>query len=176
MASAGSAMHFLIAFVLALIAGPRLRAWPTNNYKVGSLEHWPGEARRRPQLAGLKAGDTIVSIDGKRSPAPTAMTDIIKHSAGKPLTLGVERDGQPASHLDGHAGERARASRSTGRRSANRGYLGVEHRRRPPRRSRRWPRRAQRLSAPCGSVTDQEVTGLGQTLLAQRPVAPSSTR
>ena len=63
-ASAGSAMHFLIAFVLALILVLSF-GQPTNNYTVASLEHWPGAARRRPQLAGLKAGDTIVSVDGK---------------------------------------------------------------------------------------------------------------
>ena len=31
-------------------------------------------------LAGLKAGDTIVSIDGKSFSSPTTMTNIIKRS------------------------------------------------------------------------------------------------
>src|ERR1700722_18284562 len=56
-ASAGSAMHFLIAFVLTL-------GQSTNNVKVHNLDHWAG--RTTPAaLAGLKAGDVIVSIDGK---------------------------------------------------------------------------------------------------------------
>ena len=39
-ASAGSAMHFLIAFVLALILVLGFGT-ATNNYTVASLEHWP---------------------------------------------------------------------------------------------------------------------------------------
>src|SRR5271166_3133419 len=40
-ASAGSAMHFLIAFVLALVLVLTF-GQTTNNYKVGAVEHWPG--------------------------------------------------------------------------------------------------------------------------------------
>ena len=62
-ASAGSAMHFLIAFVLALILVFTF-GQSTNNVKVYALDHWAG--RTTPAaLAGLKAGDVIVSIDGK---------------------------------------------------------------------------------------------------------------
>ena len=69
-------MHFLIAFVLALIVvvgfgqhdeqhqGERARAVAR-------------EADTRPQLAGLKAGDTIVSVDGKTFATPTALTDVV---------------------------------------------------------------------------------------------------
>ncbi len=79
-ASAGSAVHFLIAFVLALVlvfAFGQL----TNDYKVASLEHWPG--RTTPAaLAGLKPGDTIVSIDGKTFTNANAMVDTVKRSTG----------------------------------------------------------------------------------------------
>ena len=75
-ASAGSAMHFLIAFVLALILVFTF-GQSTNNDKVGALDHWPG--RTTPAaLAGLKVGDTIVSIDGKKFTNPNSMTDAIK--------------------------------------------------------------------------------------------------
>ena len=67
-ASAGSVMHFLIAFVLALILVLTF-GQATNNYKVAALEHWPGETTPAA-LAGLKAGDTIVSIDGKTFSQP----------------------------------------------------------------------------------------------------------
>ncbi len=71
-ASAGSAMHFLIALVLALIVVLGF-GQPTNNYTVAGLEHWGG--RTTPAaLAGLKAGDTIVSINGKTFSNPNAMT------------------------------------------------------------------------------------------------------
>ena len=91
-ASAGSAMHFLIAFVLALVLVLTFgRA--TNNYKVASLEQWAG-TRTPAALAGLKAGDTIVSVNGRTFTDPTSMTNVVKRSVGVPLRLGVERSGQ----------------------------------------------------------------------------------
>ena len=91
-ASAGSAMHLLIALVLALILVFSFgRA--TNNYNVAALEHWPG--RTTPAaLAGLRVGDTIVSVNGKSFTNPNSMTDAIKDASGTPLRLGVERDGK----------------------------------------------------------------------------------
>ena len=53
-ASAGSAMHFLIAFVLAVILVLGFgRA--TNNYRVSSVEHWPG-VQTPAALGGPEAG------------------------------------------------------------------------------------------------------------------------
>ncbi|HSZ35934.1 MAG TPA: site-2 protease family protein, partial [Acidimicrobiales bacterium] len=91
-ASAGSVMHLLIAFVLAIIVVFAF-GQPTNNYRVASLEHWSGKTTPAA-LAGLKTGDTIVSIDGQTFSSPNTMTDIIRRSTGKELTLGVERDGR----------------------------------------------------------------------------------
>jgi membrane-associated protease RseP (regulator of RpoE activity) len=156
-ASAGSVMHILIAFVLALILVFTFgRA--TNNYTVGSLEHWPGQTTPAA-LAGLKAGDTIVSIDGKRFTNPNAMTNAIKRSAGTALTLGVERDGKlihlTATPKDG------KGIKVDGASLGDRGYLGVEI------STATTPIAA--LSAPGAalsdmwSITHQEVTGLGQT-------------
>jgi membrane-associated protease RseP (regulator of RpoE activity) len=91
-ASAGSAMHFLIAFILALILVFTF-GQSTNNVKVLSIDHWAGKTTPA-QLAGLKAGDTIVSIDGKGFTAGDSVTDVISRSTGKQLTIGVERDGK----------------------------------------------------------------------------------
>ena len=67
-ASAGSAMHFLIAFVLALTL-----SWASgttsDNYTVSALEHWKGVATTPAAAAGLRPGDTIVSVDGRPSAA-----------------------------------------------------------------------------------------------------------
>ena len=121
-ASAGSAMHFLIAFVLAVILVLSFgRA--TNNYTVGSVEHWPG-VQTPAALAGLKPGDTIVSIDGKSFGSPTAMTNIIKRSTGTSLVLGVERDGK-LIHLTATPAN-GKGITVDGQALANRGYLGVE--------------------------------------------------
>ncbi len=121
-ASAGSAMHFLIAFVLAVILVLGFGA-ATNNYTVASVEHWPGVATPAA-LAGLKPGDTIVSIDGKSFANANAMTDIIKRSVGTPLNLGVERNGR-LIHLTATPAS-GKGITVNGQALANRGYLGVE--------------------------------------------------
>ncbi len=156
-ASAGSAMHFLIAFVLALILVFTFGR-TTNNYTVGSLEHWPG--RTTPAaLAGLRVGDTIVSIDGKSFAGPASMTDIIKRSAGTPLNLGVERDGKLV-HLEATP-ENGKGIKVGGQTLADRGYLGVD-----------IGTATTQVGAVAGpgaalstmwTVTHEEVTGLGQT-------------
>ena len=90
---------------------------------MSSLEHWSGVAQTPAQLAGLKAGDTIVSINGKTFANSNSMEHIIGDSVGKPLTLGVERDG----HLiDVQATPRSgKGVTVQGQRLANHGYLGV---------------------------------------------------
>jgi membrane-associated protease RseP (regulator of RpoE activity) len=155
-ASAGSAMHLIIAFVLALIVVFAF-GQPTNNVKVVSVEHWAGKATPAV-LAGLKAGDVIVSIDGKTFANPTAATDIIKRSTGKQLTLGVERDGR-LIHLSATP-QSGKGVKVHGIELANRGYLGFT------------PATAvSSVSAPGApgaavstmwSVTDQEAHGIGQ--------------
>ncbi len=121
-ASAGSAMHFLIAFVLAAILVLSFgRA--TNNYTIASVEHWPG-TQTPAALAGLKPGDTIVSIDGKSFTNPNSMTDVIRRSVGTPLHLGVERDGK-LLHLTATPAN-GKNIEVDGQKLDNRGYLGVE--------------------------------------------------
>ena len=61
--SAGSVMHFLIAFVLALISVFAFGV-ATNNVRIGALERWDGVAQTPAQQAGIRAGDTIVSVNG----------------------------------------------------------------------------------------------------------------
>jgi membrane-associated protease RseP (regulator of RpoE activity) len=156
-ASAGSVMHFLIAFVLALILVLSYGK-TTNNYTIAALEHWPG-AQTPAALAGLRVGDTIVSIDGKSFTNPSAMTNAVKRSVGKELRLGVERDGRlihlVATPADG------KGITVDGQPLANRGYLGVQI---------KQATAAVGLFAAVGDsfntmwqVTDQEVTGIAQT-------------
>jgi membrane-associated protease RseP (regulator of RpoE activity) len=91
--SAGSAMHFLIAFVLALISVLAFGA-PTDNVKIASLENWNGVAQTPAQQAGLAPGDTIVSVNGHSLNGTTDVVhNVITRSTGVPVTLGVERDG-----------------------------------------------------------------------------------
>ncbi len=155
-ASAGSVMHLLIAFVLAIIVVFAF-GQPTNNYRVMTLEHWPGKTTPAA-LAGLRAGDTIVSINGKSFSDPNAMTDIIKRSTGKELTLGVERAGRL---IDLRATpESGQGITVAGSKLADRGYLGVS-----------IATAVSSVSAPHApgaalstmwSVTSQELHGIGQ--------------
>jgi membrane-associated protease RseP (regulator of RpoE activity) len=156
-ASAGSVMHFLIAFVLALVLVLTFGK-TTNNYTIASIEHWTG-TQTPAAAAGLRPGDTIVSINGKTFTNPSSMTDAIKTSVGVPLRLGVERDGKlmevTATPANG------KNVTVNGQPLENRGYLGVE---------------IKQATAPVGllaavgdsfstmwQVTDQEVAGIAQT-------------
>ncbi len=156
-ASAGSAMHFLIAFVLALVLVLTFGKL-TNNYTVQSLEQWPG-SQTPAAAAGLRAGDTIVSVNGKTFSSQSSMTDAIKGSVGTPLRLGVERGGRLIELTATPAN--AKNVTINGQHLANRGYLGVE---------------IKQATAPVGvlaavgdsfttmwQVTDQEVAGIAQT-------------
>jgi membrane-associated protease RseP (regulator of RpoE activity) len=91
--SAGSAMHFLIAFALALISVFAFGV-ATDNVKIGAIEHWSGVAQTPAQQAGLRTGDVIVSVNGHRLTGPNSVHNAITHSVGKPVTLGVDRDGR----------------------------------------------------------------------------------
>ena len=165
-ASAGSAMHFLIAFVLALILVFTFGK-PTNNYKVASLEHWPG--RTTPAAAGRPEGRATPSSPStaRRFTNPNSMTDAIKRSVGKPLTLGVERDGK-LIHLTATP-ENGKGIKVDGAEAGQPRLPGRRHRAPPPRRS-------APLDAPAAAPVDTmwQVTDAGgraasgQTLLAAR--------
>src|SRR6516165_1852595 len=155
-ASAGSVMHLLIAFVLAIIVVFAF-GQPTNNVKVAAVEHWPGRATPAV-LAGLKAGDVIVSIDGKTFDNPNAAIDVIKRSTGKELTLGVERDGR-LIHLDATP-ENGKGITVDGTKLADRGYLGFIPT--TAMSSVSAPHAPAAAVSTMWSVTDQEAHGIGQ--------------
>jgi membrane-associated protease RseP (regulator of RpoE activity) len=157
-ASAGSVMHLLIAFVLALILVFTF-GQSTNNVKVHGLDHWAG--RTTPAaLAGLKAGDVIVSIDGKTFTDTDSATSIIARNTGKELTLGVERNGKLV-HLTATP-ESGKGIKVAGQPLAKHGYLGFTT-------GGFAAKSISTLAAPGAAistmwnVTDQEVVGLGQT-------------
>ena len=121
--SAGSAMHFIIAFVLALIVVLSFGV-PSNNVAVTALDHWNGVAHTPAQLAGLKTGDTIVSVNGKPLASFASFGDIIGRSVGKPVTLGVEQDGHVLQvHVTPRSGKGIVAD---GVALTQKGYIGVQ--------------------------------------------------
>jgi membrane-associated protease RseP (regulator of RpoE activity) len=149
-------VHLLIAFVLALILVLSFGV-ASNNYKVGSLERWSGVSQTPAQLAGLKAGDVIVSINGKTFSNPNAMQSIIGHSVGKPLALGVERDGHLLElHATPASGKGVKVQ---GVKLADHGYIGVS--------VESAPKSVSLLSSPGEALSDMwqvttaEVAGIG---------------
>ncbi len=92
-AVAGSAMHFLMAFVLLwvlLVFVGHPDATRTSIQQVSALNGQPGPA----QVAGLRAGDVVVSADGHRVGAdPGALVAAIRSHPGAPVTLVVDRSG-----------------------------------------------------------------------------------
>jgi len=92
-AVAGSAMHFLMAFVLLWVlvtfvgvpAGDRVAV-----QQVSAVAGRPGPA----QLAGLRQGDVVVSTDGRPvGGSGDALVAAIHRSPGRPVTLVVDRSG-----------------------------------------------------------------------------------
>ena len=126
-AVAGSAMHFLMAFLL-LIALFALVGVPNDNQVqiqgVSALGGRPGPAA----VGGVKAGDVVVSIDGRPIGGNVdALTSAIQHHPGVPITVVVERNGQHKTLTVTPANGRTRheAGATAPKGSAPYGVIGV---------------------------------------------------
>ena len=58
----------------------------------------PGEDISPAEQAGVKAGDIILSIDGKEISSVTAMVELVADSEGKPVQIELQRQGK---HTEG---------------------------------------------------------------------------
>ncbi|MGH9088354.1 MAG: M50 family metallopeptidase [Acidimicrobiales bacterium] len=92
-ASAGSVMHYAIAFALAWIAVVSFGVPSANTPEVTGFSSWPGHAQTAAQAAGLKSGDKIVAVDGHAITTTTQLPADIQAAKGKPVTLTFERHG-----------------------------------------------------------------------------------
>jgi membrane-associated protease RseP (regulator of RpoE activity) len=163
-ASAGSAMHFLIAFVLSLIVVFSFGV-ASNNESVVALDNWHGVAHTPAQLAGLSTSDTIVSVNHHALTGPNSLRDDIERSGGHPVTLGVERDGHvrqvsvtPADGRGIKAGGSVLAPASD---TTPQWFIGVELE--PAAASEGLFASIGSAATNLGSATSQEVTGVIRT-------------
>jgi membrane-associated protease RseP (regulator of RpoE activity) len=91
-ASAGSLMHVVMALVLAWASLTLVGLPSASHVEVTGFTQWQGHHKNAAQLAGLKVGDEIVSVNGK----PVTLNNIdasIRPDSGKSLTLVVDRGG-----------------------------------------------------------------------------------
>ena len=130
-ASAGSIMHLLMALVLAWCAILVLGNPSGTVAQVDGFTKWSGVTQNAAQVAGLKVGDQIVSINGHDvtsadSDGITAITD----SPGTLVSLVVRRDGKlltlHATPRDGGSFTETAGGESL-KTVAGNGYLGISY-------------------------------------------------
>jgi membrane-associated protease RseP (regulator of RpoE activity) len=127
-ASAGSLMHGVMAIALAWASLAFIGLPSTSHVGVIAFSQWDGHRETSAQIAGLKVGDQIVTIDGRTITSSTQLVNVVHHSVGETLTLVVDRHGQDltlrAKPVDGRTIDEKGAPLATG--SSSQGYLGIE--------------------------------------------------
>ena len=104
-ASAGSLMHIVMALLISYGALVFVGHADTQRVSIDAFTHWQGHAQTAGQMAGLRIGDEIVSVDGRRIDGMATLDAIIHANAGHEISLTVRRDGHDvvvhATPLDG---------------------------------------------------------------------------
>jgi membrane-associated protease RseP (regulator of RpoE activity) len=120
-------MHAAMALLLAWASLTFVGQVSTSHVGVLSFTHWDGHAKNAAQLAGLERTDRIVKIDGRRVKDAAWLVNEVHHSAGRELTLLVERRGHPltlhATPVDGRGLSVDGVKVATG--ATPQGYLGI---------------------------------------------------
>ncbi len=126
-ASAGSLMHLVMALVLAWASLTLVGLPSSSRIGIQSFTPWDGHARNAAQIAGMKVGDQIVSINGHAITSSTTLVNAVHDSSGKNLTVVVARNGRDltlhATPVDGRTLKVDGKSLVSG--AAPQGYLGI---------------------------------------------------
>lgn len=93
-ASAGSLMHVLMALLLAWAALTYVGLPSASHVGVYDFTKWQGHKENAAQLAGMKAGDQIVAINGVAISGDAQLQRIVGDDQGKELTIVVARAGR----------------------------------------------------------------------------------
>ncbi|HEY5120906.1 MAG TPA: M50 family metallopeptidase, partial [Acidimicrobiales bacterium] len=106
-ASAGSLMHVVMALLIAYVALVFVGHADTRRVSIGGFTDWQGHTLNAAQLAGLKIGDEIVSINGQKIIGENELSTMIHSNADRSITLVVLRSGHDltlrATPVDGRA-------------------------------------------------------------------------
>jgi membrane-associated protease RseP (regulator of RpoE activity) len=98
-AFAGSFVHFLLAFLMlvALFLGPgdigNFVTNPPSDSPVAAVEGFVG-GPSPAQLAGLKAGDRVIAVNGRHFPGWEQLTAYLRARPGQRVVLTIERAGR----------------------------------------------------------------------------------
>ena len=123
-ASAGSLMHVVMALALAWVALTFIGAPSSTHVGVQAFSQWQGHKETAAQLAGLHVGDQITKIDGTTITSIDELTNLLHGSAGKHLTVTVDRAGH---YLTLHVTPvNGRTIKVGGQRQPDHGYIGIE--------------------------------------------------
>jgi regulator of sigma E protease len=86
--AAGPGMNVLVAFLIFFAVYATGAPSQTRSTEVAQVEaHSPAAS------AGLRAGDRIIAVDGRRTRTFTQVSSRIEASRGRPITVTVDRDG-----------------------------------------------------------------------------------
>jgi membrane-associated protease RseP (regulator of RpoE activity) len=128
-ASAGSFMHFVMAFILAWVTLVFVGAQTNSQLVIAAVTPFAGQHLNPAQRAGLQVGDVVVGVNGHSFTNPDQVTKAIQGSVDKPVRLEVQRNGVtrtltvvPADKRDVVIGHQ-RQEKPTGRPT---GFIGVE--------------------------------------------------
>ncbi len=94
-AVAGSAVHFIIAFLLLIVvlAGVGVVNYDEPKLEVGSISSL-SEGPSPAEKAGFEVGDQLVAVDGRRLRTWDDVPPYIRKRPGQPIVFSVIRDGQ----------------------------------------------------------------------------------
>jgi membrane-associated protease RseP (regulator of RpoE activity) len=126
-AVAGSATHFLIAIVLLWVLAAFVGVPNDHQLAVQSLDSVGGRAGPA-QVAGIRPGDVIVSVDGHAIGGDfDRFSSLVRSHAGQSLPVVVQRDGHDVllAVVPANARTLHEAGVQTGRGSAPYGVIGV---------------------------------------------------
>ena len=112
-AVAGSAVHFLLAFILLWVLLTFVGVPNSNQVQIQGL-HAVGDQASPAGAGGIRPGDVVVSVDGKAIGGDVdALTSAIQSHPDQPVTIVVDRNGsrRTLTVTPGERSDRAREGR-----------------------------------------------------------------